>query len=243
MANNYPGDNYFLHITLYLIKEVTGDILLKTELCGVNSLSLKKSSIILVMLVFILSFPVYAQDNDSPETDEIYETAYDLGDQIFTIKAGLFFPLFFMSPGFDFASTNLSMGGVGSLEWSTFVNSRVSLGGEFGGMFAFSPNDRILYMMPLTFKISYFYRKYPFEFPLYCGAGITFNNIDDAFHLDLILKPGASVLWNFNPEWAFGFNLVYWWIPQLYTGNGKVPADNTRFGNFLETTLSALFHF
>lgn len=186
---------------------------------------------------------ITAQENEQPENNETYDYMYDLGDQIFTIKAGLIFPLFFSSPDFDFSSTNLSMGGAGSLEWSTFINSKVTLGGEFGGMFAFSPNDRILYMMPLTFKVSYYFRKYPFEFPVYCGAGITFNSIDDAFHLDLILKPGASVIWNLNSEWGFGFNLVYWWVPQLYSGRGDVPSSHTRFGNFLETTFSSLFHF
>ncbi len=226
-----------------MIKGFSDDILPKTNY-GVVNLNLKKSVLILLILQFCLISPcLSAQEEEPPAEEENIDFMYSLGDQIFTIKAGLFFPLFFMSPDLNFASTNLSMGGVGSLEWGAFVTNNISLGGEFGGMFAFSPNDRILYMMPLTFKVSYYFRKYPFEFPLFCGAGITFNSIDDSFHLDFILKPGASAIWNFNSEWAFGFNLVYWWVPQLYTGNGKVQADHTRFGNFLETTLSALFHF
>jgi len=209
----------------------------------VVNLNLKKMiTFILLILLCFTSFNISAQE-ETPEEEEIFEYVYGLGDQIFTIKAGLIFPMFFMSPDFGFADTNLTMGGAGSLEWSTFINADMALGGEFGGMFAFSPNDRILYMMPLTFKVTYFFRKYPFEFPVYCGAGITFNNIDDSFHLDFILKPGASILWNFNSEWAFGFNMVYWLVPQLYTGSGDVPANHTRFGNFMETTFSALFHF
>ncbi|MCP5514351.1 MAG: hypothetical protein H7A26_02680 [Spirochaetales bacterium] len=207
-------------------------------------MKIKKYTTLIIILLLLFSLTdLWAQEEEQPADEENFEYVYGLGDQIFTIKAGLIFPLYLMSPDFNFTSTNLSMGGAGSLEWSAFINSSLALGGEFGGMFAFSPNDRVLYMMPLTFKISYFYRKYPFEFPIYCGAGISFNSIDDAFHLDFILKPGASVLWNFNSEWAFGFNLVYWWVPQIYTGNGDVPASHTRFGNFLETTMSALFHF
>ncbi len=201
-------------------------------------MNLKK--IIFVCLIFsILVINIYAQD----EEPEAYDFMYDLGDQIFTVRAGLFFPLFFMSTDFDVFSTNLSIGGVGALEWSTFINNRITLGGELSGMFSFSPNERVLYMIPLTFKVAYYFRKYPFEFPIYCGAGVNFSTIGDSFHADFILKPGASVLWNFNSEWAFGFNAVYWWIPQIYSGSGKVPADHTRFGNFLETTLSAMFRF
>ncbi|MCL2704927.1 MAG: hypothetical protein FWE72_01825 [Spirochaetaceae bacterium] len=191
------------------------------------------------LLICILTINIYAQDEDY----EVYDYMYDLGDQIFIIRAGLFIPLFYLSSDFDSYSTNLSIGGVGSLEWSAFINNRITLGGELSGMFAFSPNDRVLYMIPITFKAAYYFRKYPFEFPIFCGAGISLNTIGDSFHADFILKPGASAIWNFNHEWAFGFNAVYWWIPQVYSGNGKVPSSHTMFGNFLETTLSAMFRF
>lgn len=191
-------------------------------------------------LIFcILIISINAQDEDF----EAYDYMYDLGDQIFIIRAGLFLPLFFMSPDLEFSSTNISIGGVGALEWSTYINNRITLGGELSGMFAFSPNDRVLYMIPLTFKVAYYFRKYPFEFPVYCGAGVNFSTIGDSFHADFILKPGASAIWNFSHEWAFGFNAVYWWVPQIYSGRGQVPASHTMFGNFLETTLSAMFRF
>ena len=201
-------------------------------------MNLKKLTFFCLLFCFLL-ITIYAQNEDK----DIYDQKYDLGDQIFAIKAGLFIPLFYTSPNFSVYSTNLSIGGIGSLEWSAFINSKVTLGGELSGMFAFSPNDRVLYMIPFTFKVSYYFSKYPFEFPIYCGAGVSFNTIGDSFHADFILKPGASVLWNFNHEWAFGFNAVYWWIPQVYSGSGLVPASHTMFGNFLETTLSAMFRF
>ncbi len=199
--------------------------------------------ILIFMLILIILPLIHVFSQEDNEDEEYIEEVYGLGDQTFTITAGVIHPLFYSTTDFEFNDTNLTMGGAGSLSWNGFISSKVSLGGEFGGMFAFSPNDRILYMMPLTFKVSYYFRSYPFEFPIYCGAGISFNSISDAFHLDFILKPGASVFWNFNPEWAFGFNLVYWWVPQIYTGDGMVPASHTRFGSFLETSLSALFRF
>ena len=201
-------------------------------------MNLKKFTFLCFIFCFLI-INIYAQDEDF----ENYEYTYDLGDQIFTIRAGLFLPLYFMTTDFEVSSTNLSIGGVGALEWSAFINNRITLGGELSGMFAFSPNERVLYMIPLTFKVAYYFRKYPFEFPVFCGAGVSFNTIGDSFHADFILKPGASVLWNFNHEWAFGLNAVYWWIPQVYSGGGRVPASHTMFGNFLETTLSAMFRF
>ena len=199
---------------------------------------------LLLLLIFLFLLPasfIFCQEGNDEE--DFFEEVYGLGDQTFTITAGLFHPLFYSTPDFEFVDDNLTMGGCGSLQWNAYINSNWSLGGEFGGMFAFTPNDRILYMMPLTFKVTRYFRKYPFEFPVFMAGGFSFNSVADAFHLDLILKPGAGVYWNFNPEWAFGFNAVYWWVPQIYTGNGLVPASNTRFGHFLETSLSALFRF
>lgn len=202
----------------------------------------KKLFLLVVIFIFSAGF-LPAQSDDREESDFKEAKMYSMGDQMFLITAGLFIPLFFMDTDCDTANTNLSLGGCGSLQWQTFLTNNISLGGEFGGMFAFSPNDRILYMLPLTAKISYWFRFYPFEFPISLGAGACFSTLDDAAHVDFILKPAAAVFWNFSDEWAFGLNAVYWFIPQIYSGRGKVSSDNTMLGNFLETSLSVLFRF
>ena len=58
-------------------------------------------------------------------------------------------------------------------------------------------------------------------------------------YLDLILKPGVSAFWQFDVTWSFGLNLIYWWVPHISTTS----REDTRFGNFLEITLSALYNF
>ena len=195
---------------------------------------------ILILFILIPAAGIFSQEDDN---EEYYEEIFGLGDQTFTISAGLFHPLFYSTPSFEFVDDNLTMGGCGSLQWNAYINNSWSLGGEFAGIFTFTPNERILYLMPLTFKVTKYFRNYPFEFPVFLGGGISFNSVADAFHLDPILKPGAGVYWNMNEEWAFGFNLVYWWVPQIYTGSGMVPASHTRFGHFLETSLSSMFRF
>lgn len=200
--------------------------------------------IILILLIALLSAgPLLAQDMTGEEDDENYVEMYGLGDQMFCINAGMFFPLFFMDRDFSLTDTNLTLGGVGSLSWQTFVSNNVSIGVDFGGMFAMSPNDRILYMVPLTAKATYWFRLYPFEFPVSLGLGGCLSVLDEAAHIDFIAKPSVGVYWNYSEEWAFGLNAVYWFIPQYYSGKGKVPESHTMYGNFLETSLSVMFRF
>jgi hypothetical protein len=135
--------------------------------------------------------------------------SFTLGNQALIISAGLFTPLFFQSPEGSFSGTNLSLGGVGSLQWAAYINN---------------------------------FRFYPFEVPLSISAGINFTRLSDHFQILPIMKPGASFYWNYDYEWGFGLNLIWWWTPNVYFG--PTPSSSqTRFGNFLEITLSAMYHF
>lgn len=202
----------------------------------------KKFFLILIIVAFI-TVPVFAAPDVDEEDEDTFVEMYGLGDQMFFINAGMFIPLFFMDKDFSTTDTNLTLGGVGSLSWQTFISNHVSIGAEFGGTFAMSPNDRILYMVPLTAKATYWFRMYPFEFPVSLGVGGCLSILDDAAHIDMIIKPSVGAYWNYSEEWVFGINAVYWFIPQIYSGNGKVTSDHTMFGNFLETSLSVMFRF
>lgn len=203
----------------------------------------------MAFLAVFASAGLFAQETTPPDTPEQEEIipSYTLGDQMFSINLGGFFPLFYFNPVADIPSgtervqpSNLTIGGAGALRWATFLTNELSIGAEIGGMFSFTPNDRVLFMLPLTAQVSYFFRDYPFEVPLYLGVGANFERLDDQFHVSPILKPGGSFYWNFDANWAFGANVVYWWIPQIY---GDSRAGDTRIGNFFEVTLSALYHF
>jgi hypothetical protein len=179
----------------------------------------------------------------SPERYQIddFVPTYALGDQMMLINLGVIIPLFFALGPDGMTDTNLSLGVTGNLQWHSFLTPKVTLGGELGGMFAFSPS-RTLYMVPITFRASYWFENYPFEFPVYLGVGINFSRLpDEAFKVDPIIKPGVSAFWNMNSEWAFGVNMVYWIVPQIYFEDDL--ADENRIGNFLDITLSALYRF
>lgn len=209
---------------------------------------MKRTLLVLSAMILLGSPQVFAQQEEEDEplptepAEEDFVQTYDLGDQLMTINMGLFWPWFFGGSDDGLQPTNLSLGGVGSLRWSAYLSNNWSVGAEGGGSFSFSPNGRALYLLPITARGTYYLRSYPWEFPLSLQAGISFSRLEEQLKIDPILKPGASVYWNYNAQWAFGLNAVYWWIPQVYSGP-EPPSSDTRFGNFLEISLSALYHF
>ncbi|MEX2442257.1 MAG: hypothetical protein WD492_01535 [Alkalispirochaeta sp.] len=199
-----------------------------------------------VLLIGIV-VPVFSQEEESvPETpdqpEEEFIPTYALGDQLLSLNLGMLFPLFYSGGADGIEDANLTLGGTGHLMWSSFLNNNLAVGGEFGGMFAFTPNRNTLFMIPLAARVSYFLRSYPFEFPLTLAAGINFSRFRENFKVDPIVIPGAGFYWNYNTEWAFGVDVRYWWIPQWYSGP-EPPSEDTRYGNFLGTTLSVLYRF
>jgi hypothetical protein len=76
-----------------------------------------------------------------------------------------------------------------------------------------------------------------FEFPLTLMIGAAPQRYLEKGYFGLIIKPAASAFFRFNADWSFGLNAQWWILPQ-WPANGK---DAT--GNFLELSLSALYHF
>lgn len=202
----------------------------------------KKLILLLTLLVFISGY-LYAAKSDDDDDEDTYVESYSLGDQMFFINGGVFIPLFFFDKDMDTFDNNLTLGGTGFLCWQVFLSNHISVGAELGGMFALSPNKRVLYMIPLMAKATYWFRFYPFEIPIFLGLGGNLSVLEEAAHIDFIAKPGFGFYWNFNEEWAFGADVSYWFVPQMYSGSGKVPSSNSMFGNFMDVTLSVLFRF
>jgi hypothetical protein len=169
---------------------------------------------------------------------------YSLGDQTLSINAGLFIPLFLLptgtwllAPSSSKGPPHLSLGGVGSFSWAAYVGPQIRVGLDIGGTFTFSPNVNALLMLPMLAKASYVFTLYPFEIPVSFAAGMNIIKYVDQTTIDLLLRPGASLYWIFNSSWSFGVNLNYWFDMQLAD-----PA-NSRVANFLEFSLSALYHY
>ena len=204
--------------------------------------NMKKSLAAVCLSLALIVTPGLAFSQDSDGATII---PYSMGDQTFSVHAGLFLPLFFhflsgepVETGF----THLSLGGVGGLEWGAYLDNGARLGVELGGAFAFSKLNRPLVLVPVTGVFTYEFRFFPFEVGLHAAAGINLIRLDEDLYIGAIVKPRVSAHWNYNPEWAFGLRVDYWWVPELYFGGGTL-ADQGGFGNFLTVTFSTLHHF
>jgi hypothetical protein len=209
----------------------------------------KRSHSIIIAAVFLLaslSAPLFAADEPAGKTEDnpgAQVSQYNLGDQTLSINAGLYVPLFLL-PSWtpllnDNGTSHLSLGVAGSLCWAAYVTPDIRLGGEVGGSFCVSPNDNSLLMLPVMAKASYVFTLYPIEIPVSFAVGMNLVKYTDLYNIDLLLRPGVSAYWIYNSTWSFGLNLNYWFDMQFDTAD----ATNNRVGNFLEISLSALYHY
>ncbi len=195
--------------------------------------------IIAIVLFCLIGFAVCAQEREAPEV-----SVYSLGDQTFSISAGLTVPLFFLGidGSIEPAAGHLRLGAVGSLRWGSFLNNELSIGVELGGMFAQTVLRRTIIILPVSSVVAYALRFYPFEVLMHATLGVDFMRLDNDLYVGPLVKPGASFYWNYSSEWSFGLRAEYWFVPELYFGASPPKAEST-FGNFLTVTLSTLYHF
>ncbi len=203
---------------------------------------------ILIISAVIFVPQIFSQEDpgfDSPTAPEINRV---LGDQYLNIAIGMQIPLFIHNPSPESGEkainpTNLRVGMSGTLGWAAFLNNNISLGLDLNAAYSGDLNRVGFFTVPITVNSSYFFRLSPVEIPLHLGLGMNIMRYKDITTLGMMVKAGASVYWNAIQDWSFGLNLMYWWQPEFYSGNGDIPGTNTRFGNFLEVTLSAMYNF
>ncbi len=195
---------------------------------------LRRTFVVLVAVLVLVAVGVGAQE----ESEDPYFVAptHSLGDQVLQIGIGPFIPLFFQSLT-GVHATGLTIGGTGALQWNAYLNATMRVGIEIGGMFAFSRRGDMLIMVPIVAKYAYVFSAYPFEFPLSMAVGMAIVKYQTDTYVDPILKPGFGAYWQYDVTWSFGLNLSYWWVPHIST------QTDTRFGNFLDISLSAVYNF
>ena len=203
-------------------------------------------SLFLLLFFVITGSYLYAQEeppeDERPEAPPIesgwmdyQDTVYTRGDKTFTITLGVIIPTVFS--GVDDQGSGLRVGGTGSLAFNYFLSPHVFLGGELSGMFSGTRGRNMLYVIPFGARIGYQFIVRRFEFPISLMVGAAPQRYIEEGYFGLILKPGASAFWRFNPDWTFGLNANWWFLPQ-WPKNGQ-----NAIGNFLEITLSARYHF
>ncbi len=192
------------------------------------------------ILVFLFAAVLlFSQDNG-----ENFIEPYDKGSQTFSINGAMLLPLFIIFPNqstvFVPFGVQLSLGGMGSLEWSTFINNRVSLGIGLAGSFAFTRQNNTYSLIPITANLTYNLLFSSFEIPFIFGAGLGINRVDKQVYFGPLIKAGTGFFYNVNAQWSMGIRFQYWLVPEIYFGD---QADKTSYGNFMDIGLSAKFHF
>jgi hypothetical protein len=201
-------------------------------------------SVFLILLLLTPGLCLFAQeepdeDHDFPESewDDIVTAPYVLGDKNFIISMGLLIPAYFGGGGIENNRHGLSLGGTMSLAFNFFLNQNTFAGGEISGSFSATRGGNMLYIIPFGVRLGYQFLFGRFEFPVSLLIGAAGESYLEKGYLGLFLKPGASAFWRFNPEWSFGLNVNWWFVPQWPNNNLTV------YGNFLELTLAARYHF
>jgi hypothetical protein len=197
--------------------------------------------VLAVLFLLVALIPAWSQITEGEP--EPYVPVYSLGDQVLSINMGLFLPLFNMLSPDGVTSPNLSLGAAGALRWESYLSNDMTVGAEVGGSIAMSANRHALFMVPVTARWSYIPRRFPYEFPVSVGLGVNFSRFLEKFKIDPVVKLGGGLYWNYSSQWAFGLNAVYWIVPQIYLAGSEAGSDSSRIGNYLEFSLSALYHF
>ncbi|MDR3160364.1 MAG: hypothetical protein LBU28_01975 [Spirochaetaceae bacterium] len=209
----------------------------------------RKAGVLLLTLLFLgVIGTAAAQEEDPGQPEEIEEEPpldtdwsyvdvplYSRGDKTFVITVGVIFPVLFIDEEGILDNKMKVMGGAGSLAFNYFLDSHLFVGGEIGGMFGGTRGENFLFIIPMGARIGYQFVMNRFEFPLSLMLGGAPQQYLEKNHLSLFLKPEASVFWRFSPSWSFGLNTAWWFVPQW--------SSHTAFGNFVELTLSARYHF
>jgi hypothetical protein len=189
--------------------------------------------------------PLWAQeegDGEAPvESDwNMYAPElYSRGDQTFLISLGVVVPAIFLNQG-EIIDHNISpqVGGTGSLTYNYFLDSRFSIGGEAGGLFASTVGQNVLYIIPIGFRLGYQLVFNRFEFPFTVTVGIAPQKYLDKDYLGFFAKAGGAFFYRFHPDWSFGVNANWCWFPQ-WVEDSTQNVD----GNFVDITISARYHF
>jgi hypothetical protein len=206
--------------------------------------ALKKPLVIgITALLFFQVLPAMADDaKPQPSKPRTGAVTHILGDQAFIFSLGAAFPMFFLRTSDGVVEpTNLYLGPKVSIEYMNYLSQSFAVGVEVIGGFMFSPNFNIYFTLPITAKISYIIYIDTFQLFLNMGLGIDLEKFLGYNHIDFFIRPQAAFYLNIDPSIDLGLSVGYWFVPQFNTADQ--PASQTRLGNFLDVSLSLIYHF
>lgn len=199
-----------------------------------------KRLIIIAVLAFAGLSTVSAQTAEAPsKPDAVYNyEPIRKGDQFIRMGLGIGLPLFNLTPDGIETTTNLNLGGSGTIGYSRFLNTKVALGGEIA--FSFNPTlgDNLYFYLPLTFKATYAFVFDRIHVPVSLSTGFAFQTYNTTNYFGLIVKPEIGAYYQYSPDWSVGVSLGWNILPQWYKSG-----TNNRTGNILDAVIGMRYHF
>jgi hypothetical protein len=211
---------------------------------------MQKAGAFFLLLLLVQGPLIFAQEEDDQDPgfeEEIpiesdwsgyMPSLYSRGDQAFIITAGTIFPVVFLQNGAAITHNIFAVGGTGSLSYNYWFDSHFFVGGEIGGMFGSTLRKNTFFIIPIGIRGGYQFILQRFEFPLALTIGIAPQKYLELGYFGFFVKPVVSAFFRLNPDWSFGVNTAWWWVPQWPRETEK-RVD----GNFIDVTLSARYHF
>lgn len=163
------------------------------------------------------------------------------GVQSIEISPGAFLPLFILDTDFSLAdTTNLSPGATFSVRYEYLLSRSLGVGAAMAGAFASTIGGRTLFMAPVTGTVYWHGGSDALEFLAGGEVGFNVMRLSGKGLLSPIEKLGGGIARTISDNWSIGGRILYWFAPELHTGTY---AGLTMYGNFLEISFGARYHF
>lgn len=198
---------------------------------------MKRKTAALAALILLAALPLFAQTMNE---EDYFGGLHRKGSQLISLNAGADIPLFILTDSFAFEQANLGVGASFTLGYQYFIANRLTIGGSLCGAFNGTIGGRTLFVAPIAFKLGYWWGKGTMEYNVGADLGLSILRLSGDGVISPFTKLGGGAYAQVSEAWSLG-GLVYWWlIPEIHLGSNS---DLTRYGNFLEVSLSALYHF
>jgi hypothetical protein len=205
---------------------------------------MRKAGALLLLLMMSLSLLAAQEDGDpavEPDWEDDYykDDLYGFGDQTFGMSLGVVFPTLLINNGRSI-NPNFSppVGGTGSLAYNYYLNAHFFVGAELAGMFISTLRGNTLFLIPLGIRAGYQFNIWRLEFPISAAIGMAWHRYLSMGYYGMYLRGGFSAFFRVTNQWSFGLSSNWFWFPEWTDDRSK-----NAYGNFVDLTLSARYHF
>lgn len=194
----------------------------------------------LAVLSFAMLACMCAWSQVSTTPPDFFGGYHTRGSQAIFLATGANIPLFILPSEVQDTKAPLGVGVSFSIGYSYFVADRLSLGGSLTGSFNGTVGGRTLFLAPLSARLGYWFGSSPMEYQVALDLGMNVMRLSGHGMITPFAKLGGGAYRKITDAWGLGLQVFWWLVPELHFGSY---ADLTRFGNSLEVSVGATYHF